>query len=187
MLSKLKGVVPLDWKLFAACRGKDPSLFIGSGLKGKPDPVAMKYCAACVVRARCLDDAVSYGHLQSPGVWGGTRETVRKELRRLAKTGCSEYRHGCRCRYCSKVAEILNPRSKVVASFSKNARHGFSSTHSKGCRCRACCHAAAFRSRNSKPLRKDRNTLVIVFDADLCSNHGVERCKACIYEKESAA
>lgn len=181
----------MDWKRYAACRGRDPSLWVGSDDGRKvsgPSPVAQKYCAVCIVRGPCIDLAVSYAPGEAMGNWGGTRENMRKELRRRQNSNaCSEFRHGCSCAYCNKVTEIMSAKSKVVSSNSRGARHGYCSTHSKGCRCRACCHAAAFRSRSGKQRRPDTSPVYVVVDPELCDPHNVDRCRACAHVEAMAA
>jgi len=168
----------MSWRTYAACSGLDPSFFVGSEESG-PSPHATKYCDVCVVRVKCLDQSVALSHDEAIGVWGGTRENMRKELRR--RQGCLSYRQGCSCAYCKKVSEILSKKVKVVSSNSRGARHGFCSTHARGCRCRACCHAAAYRSRKSKPRRQDNAPLSIVVTEKFCEPHRVNQCAVCIH------
>jgi|GEM_PF-3892672 len=172
---------------YAACRGKDPTLWIGDDTTG-PDPVAAKYCAACVVRAKCIDLATGYTNEQAIGLWGGTRENMRKELRRRqARHGCDTYRAGCSCHYCVKVTEILNPGRSPISSNSRGARHGYTSTHGKGCRCRGCCHAAAWRTRKNKQHKPDDTPVVIVLDDERCEPHQIDRCRACAHVEAMTA
>jgi WhiB family transcriptional regulator, redox-sensing transcriptional regulator len=72
-----------DWRHRAACRDEDPELFFPVseiGLGARDVDRAKAICARCPVRAQCLeyalDNALDYG------VFGGTTETERRELRR---------------------------------------------------------------------------------------------------------
>lgn len=65
------------WQHLAACRGHDPELwFPFTGEETQPKRV----CAACPVRAACLQYALDTG--QRYGVWGGLTEDERRELPR---------------------------------------------------------------------------------------------------------
>jgi len=72
----------LDWRGYAACRQADPRLFFPVGtdqdalVQGER---AKQVCAACPVRAACLDWALATG--QELGVWGGTAAGERRALR----------------------------------------------------------------------------------------------------------
>ena len=76
--------LPLDdWQDRSACKGSDPSLFFPSPhIKVGPDHPAMQLCAACSVRDRCLDDALSYSKEADHGIRGGLTEAARFRLRR---------------------------------------------------------------------------------------------------------
>jgi WhiB family redox-sensing transcriptional regulator len=74
-----------DWRQLAACRDEDPELFfpvseVGPGARQAEDAKAV--CAACPVRARCLDHALDNG--LDHGIFGGTTEAERRTLRRGA-------------------------------------------------------------------------------------------------------
>jgi WhiB family redox-sensing transcriptional regulator len=74
--------VRLDWKLKAACRDLDTSLFFpDSEADAAP---AQEVCAGCPVRAECLEFALATR--QHDGVWGGLTETERRRLRRRGST-----------------------------------------------------------------------------------------------------
>ena len=62
----------------AACKGLDPRLFFPE--RGESTAEAKAVCAACPVRADCLDWAIAT--TQKWGIWGGTSERERHRLRR---------------------------------------------------------------------------------------------------------
>lgn len=72
----------LDWKLQAACRDLDTSLFFPESESDAADAKAV--CAGCPVRQACLDFALLTR--QHDGIWGGTTETERRRLRRRRPT-----------------------------------------------------------------------------------------------------
>lgn len=86
-----------DWLTEAACLGHEPELFFpvaaghGAGLNPAAGPqggpehrrqveAALKVCAACPVRQRCLREALAAPHVH--GVWGGKTAEEREELLR---------------------------------------------------------------------------------------------------------
>ena len=73
------------WLDLALCGALPPDLFFGpEGEQQHEKPgreaAAKKVCARCMVRAACLDDAVTNGIRF--GVFGGTGEDERQALRR---------------------------------------------------------------------------------------------------------
>lgn len=59
---------------------EDPDIFFPNRDTEKKVPLAKAICAGCVVRVECLDYA-----LRTPGcigIWGGTTNTERADLRR---------------------------------------------------------------------------------------------------------
>lgn len=75
-----------NWSKRAACRDADPELFFPvSKVDAKnQDQIrrAKKICARCPVRKECLQEAMDSG---AEGVFGGTTEQERRELRRSGK------------------------------------------------------------------------------------------------------
>lgn len=73
----------MDWRHRAACLTEDPELFFPVGNTG---PAVMqiaeakKVCAVCDVRRDCLSWALEAG--QDHGVWGGTSEEERRQIKR---------------------------------------------------------------------------------------------------------
>ncbi len=72
------------WRTDAACAGMGPALFFPDGEKtdiaAEDVRRAKAVCADCPVRAACLEFALATH--QDYGVWGGTSETGRYQLRR---------------------------------------------------------------------------------------------------------
>lgn len=68
-----------DWTDRGACRTCDPAIdfFPDRGADTRP---AKAVCAGCPVQAPCLDDALADG--ARPGIWAGTSERQRKQIRR---------------------------------------------------------------------------------------------------------
>jgi WhiB family redox-sensing transcriptional regulator len=66
------------WYLRAACQGVDTRQFFPPKGTHLPPDVA-KICAGCEVRAECLEHAMVFYEI---GVWGGTSEEERRQLRR---------------------------------------------------------------------------------------------------------
>lgn len=66
------------WQAEGACRGLDPDLFFPQ--RGQSLTTARAVCAACPVKEECLDFAVE--HHEEFGVWGGSSERERRQLRR---------------------------------------------------------------------------------------------------------
>ena len=72
-----------QWRSAASCRSVDPDLFfpVGStGLALNHIDSAKAVCQACPVQAPCLEFALETN--QDAGVWGGTSEEERRQLRR---------------------------------------------------------------------------------------------------------
>lgn len=72
----------MDWNL-AACRGTDPELYFPVGTSGPAEAqlkAAQAVCRACPIRSACLTWALETG--QEAGVWGGTSEEDRRDMRR---------------------------------------------------------------------------------------------------------
>jgi len=73
-----------DWRSAGACANEDPDLFFpdkSRGPLGTQVAVAKAVCARCDVVTTCLLWAVATNQMQ--GVWGGTDETERRQLRRI--------------------------------------------------------------------------------------------------------
>ena len=72
-----------DWRSHAACRDFDCDLFFPNGTTGGfADDIAAakRLCAQCPVIEPCLNFALVSN--QEFGVWGGTSEDERRQLRR---------------------------------------------------------------------------------------------------------
>jgi WhiB family redox-sensing transcriptional regulator len=66
-----------DWVQRAACRGSGFGPYFPQG--GASAGPAKAVCARCPVRTECLAFALEHPQLQ--GVWGGTSDAERRELR----------------------------------------------------------------------------------------------------------
>lgn len=71
------------WMGQAACKGVDASLMFPA--RGESDKEAKALCAGCPVRAQCLGYAMNRNHIV--GVWGGTSERERRQIRRGLRRG----------------------------------------------------------------------------------------------------
>ena len=67
-----------EWHARAACRGMGVDAFFPE--RGQSTEAAKALCAACEVRAECLEAAL--GDVTTQGVWAGTSERGRRELRK---------------------------------------------------------------------------------------------------------
>jgi WhiB family redox-sensing transcriptional regulator len=71
------------WRAQAACRDVDPDLFFPLGSTGAAlahIAAAKAVCLACPVREDCLEFALATN--QDSGIWGGTSEEERRQIRR---------------------------------------------------------------------------------------------------------
>ena len=68
------------WQDQALCAETDPEAFFPE--KGGSTRAAKRVCSACEVRAVCLEYALT--HDERFGIWGGTSEHERRQLRRVA-------------------------------------------------------------------------------------------------------
>ncbi len=77
-------MAPEDWEADAQCRGMDSKIFFpderGAAVR-RVRRLAKSVCMLCVVRAECLDYAITTRQIE--GIWGGlTPEERRKYDRR---------------------------------------------------------------------------------------------------------
>ncbi|MFF6992940.1 WhiB family transcriptional regulator [Streptomyces sp. NPDC010273] len=75
----------MEWARRAACADEDPELFFPLSSTGpalRQERAAKRVCLHCPVIRQCLNWAMDSG--QAHGVWGGTSERERAELRRTA-------------------------------------------------------------------------------------------------------
>ena len=71
------------WRRDAICRDTDPDLFFPVGTTGYAlvqIDRAKEVCGECPVKVDCLDYALETN--QDSGIWGGTSEEERRNLRR---------------------------------------------------------------------------------------------------------
>jgi WhiB family transcriptional regulator, redox-sensing transcriptional regulator len=67
-----------QWHLRAACRGQGSDEFVRG--PNSDYGSARELCLTCPVRPECLEFALQDGSLH--GLWGGTTETERRQIRR---------------------------------------------------------------------------------------------------------
>lgn len=80
----LAALIPDEaWKLKAACRGSDPSVFFVGRYDGRnASRQAKRICAGCPVQAECLDYALDWPQNYDYGIYAGTNSQQRRALRR---------------------------------------------------------------------------------------------------------
>ncbi|MGW4336743.1 WhiB family transcriptional regulator [Rhodococcus koreensis] len=103
-----------NWQLHARCRNMDSDLFFPHdderrGERIRRERVAKEICIQCPVRSQCTAHAVSIG--EPFGIWGGTSEAERRQLR--ADTGTSRTRSSrpplrISGRYHSRIIEKMS-------------------------------------------------------------------------------
>ena len=72
-----------EWRDLASCRDTDPDLFFPVGTTGpaiEQIESAKAVCRECLVQSECLEFALATN--QDSGVWGGTSEEERRQLRK---------------------------------------------------------------------------------------------------------
>ena len=76
-------VASAEWRRDAACRDTDPDLFFPVGTTGpaiEQIETAKAVCRECSAQALCLEYAIDTN--QDSGIWGGTSEEERRQLRK---------------------------------------------------------------------------------------------------------
>lgn len=75
-----------EWRSRAACRGMDPNRFFPDRSDRAGQETARRVCAACPVRALCLEDGLAHEDGVEVdgrhGVWGGTDPVERRAMER---------------------------------------------------------------------------------------------------------
>ena len=72
-----------EWRRTAACRDTDPDLFFPVGTTGpaiEQIENAKAVCRQCSAQTLCLEYAIDTN--QDSGIWGGTSEEERRQIRR---------------------------------------------------------------------------------------------------------
>ena len=75
-----------EWRRHAACRDTDPDLFFPVGTTGpaiEQIENAKAVCKQCDAQADCLEFALATN--QDSGIWGGTSEDERRQMRKAAQ------------------------------------------------------------------------------------------------------
>lgn len=72
------------WQKLALCGQTDPEGFFPEREEGQAARIrlAIRICNRCPVKTRCLDWALE--HDEQFGIWGGTSESERRQLKRHA-------------------------------------------------------------------------------------------------------
>jgi WhiB family transcriptional regulator, redox-sensing transcriptional regulator len=81
--SLLLGAADYSWRTDAICRDTDPDLFFPIGTTGgaiSQIEKAKEVCGQCPVKVDCFDYAMETN--QDSGIWGGTSEDERRDIRR---------------------------------------------------------------------------------------------------------
>ena len=73
----------LSWQDHANCVGLDSNLFFPE--RGESCDEAKAICAACTVRAECLEYALANN--EQFGIWGGTSNRERRAIRSRRRRG----------------------------------------------------------------------------------------------------
>ena len=77
------GSADYTWRKNALCRDTDPELFFPVGSTGQAlqqISEAKEVCCECTVKTECLEFAIETN--QDCGIWGGTSEDERRNIRR---------------------------------------------------------------------------------------------------------
>lgn len=78
-----------DWWSFASCKDANPEEWHPTTSRlSKSNRAAVAICMDCPVRLECLDFALDYrsvGGLHHTGIWGGTTDVERDELRKARR------------------------------------------------------------------------------------------------------
>ena len=69
-----------DWTGQAACRDADPKMFTDATAPGDIAQ-ALTTCADCPVARDCLETALAHDQIGDIGIWGGTTQAVRDQIR----------------------------------------------------------------------------------------------------------
>lgn len=101
-----------DWWERAACKGKDPAIFVID--KGQSPGPAKAICAGCSVRDQCLAWAIEN---RETGVWGGTSGEERRRYRRMGTLRTKT------CVECRAEFQTVNHRMLMCSDQCRERRH----------------------------------------------------------------
>ncbi len=79
------GSADYSWRALSTCRDTDPELFFPVGTTGQAllqIAKAKSVCCQCPVTTECLEFALETN--EDTGIWGGTSEEERRQIRREA-------------------------------------------------------------------------------------------------------
>lgn len=153
-----------QWRLHSSCLDHpDPSLWFPEA-DGDPGLEGRRICAACPVRADCLQHALAT--VEVFGTWGGASERVRRYLRRLLSGSPHPDRprrvRGCPCAFCAALddhdgrmrALAKGDRPAKLDTRGPNVTHGTPSCYPKGCRRPECLAALREWRRERRELKR---------------------------------
>ena len=86
----LQDIDDLMWRLDAACRGLDATIFFPSSKDAATFQHAMSVCAGCPVKDQCLEANL----LEPDGIWGGTSAKERQRIRKEREVATTCYQCG---------------------------------------------------------------------------------------------
>jgi WhiB family redox-sensing transcriptional regulator len=131
MLEEVATVPPAGpWITQAACADVDTDLFFPE--RGEDQTAAKAICATCPVRAECLAYALETG---DPGIWGGTSERQRKQIKAAnnpipdehraliaawAATVATDHTVTRKALDDLKAAGVSSPRNRLAEALGKN-------------------------------------------------------------------
>lgn len=131
---------PRPWLAEAACADHDADLwFPPDGALGRSIAAQAKaICHVCPVRLDCLAGAVA--RYEEFGIYGGTSERERRELRRQVADGSDE----------EQDLDVDETRGRLASLLEGEDTHGSVARWAAGCRCHACRFAGGLEREDRK-------------------------------------
>jgi WhiB family redox-sensing transcriptional regulator len=137
----------MSWILEAACRGMSSEVFYPE--RGQDTHQAKMICMGCAVRVECLTFALETG--EKFGIFGGTSERQRREMRRRIATQHVQARKIAEAFRPAKPEQPPPPPAPPVPAAVNG--HGTANRYMRyGCRCDACRLAKAAYNRRRQPV-----------------------------------
>lgn len=158
--SRMSTAGPADWRTRAACKHTPKDTFFPA--TSEEAQVAKQICSSCPVKTDCLDEALRVSWLT--GVWGGTTEPERHQLRQ--RLGMHDQTHGTMygwrthrlhgeepCWLCADAwdRELARRRRVRQPKRVEQPHQPSNSGYITGCRCDGCreAHRQAMREYRS--------------------------------------
>jgi hypothetical protein len=107
----LQDVDDLMWRLGAACRGIDATVFFPSSKDYHTFEYAMSVCAACPVKHECLEANL----LEPDGIWGGTSAKERQRIRKAREVAVTCYQCGSNFVRANPSQHMCSDECRTVA------------------------------------------------------------------------